>query len=101
MQEVRNKVKSRGGKETPDFCISDSKINALLENAEKVRVNGNGYLEICNGGIVIEIEIGNVFYSLDGIEEAHAQLVSMKEGDKVVYKANIALPTKNKECVIL
>lgn len=98
MQKVRDKSER---KETLDYCVSYLKINELLEIAEKVRVNSNGYLEIHKGDVSYEFEIGNVFYSLDGIEEAHTQLISMKKGKEVVYKADLALPTKNKECVIL
>lgn len=102
MKKVLRTVKSTFRNETPDFCISNSRINALLKEGEEIRVNEDGNLEIYNKDIVLELEIGNVFCSIDGVEEAYAQIVSMKEGNKVVYKADeTIIPIKRKECILL
>lgn len=103
MKEILEKVTTEAT--ATDFWIKDSKINKLLKEAEEIRMNGNGNLEIVSNNNLLEIRLGtSVFRSSkkENYEEfSHAQIISVLKGIQEIYKVDKTKNSCEKSCVIL
>lgn len=104
MKEILKKVATEAAEAT-DFWIKDSKINKLLKEAEEIRMNGSGNLEIVSNNNLLEVRLGtSVFHSSkkENYEEfSHAQIISVLKGIQEIYKVDKTKKSSEKNCEIL
>lgn len=103
MKEILEKVTTTEATAT-DFWIKDSKINSLLKQAEEIRINGSGNLEIYSMDVKLELKLGKSIFHSDkktlSEKTAHAQIVSINIGNESVYGVT-AIECSKKSCEIL